>query len=68
MVKYRVIYKNVIYRVLEIDGRPFPDFKEGETGVKKCKGMIGLLALNEDGELINIYDEAWLFQFVKGVE
>lgn len=68
MVKYRVIYQNVIYRVLEIDGKPYPDYKENEIGVKKCKAMMCLLALNEDGELIHICDEAWRFQFVKEVE
>lgn len=35
-------------------------------GIKKATGMVGLLALNEDGELIHIFDEAWCFQFVKG--
>lgn len=53
--------------MLEIDCRPYPAFKENETGVKKAKGMVGMLALNEDGEMIHIYDEAWMFQFVKEV-
>lgn len=65
MVKYKVIYKNAIYRVIEIQCRPFPEYKENETGIKKVKGLVGLLALNEDGELINIFDEAWCFQFIK---
>lgn len=68
MIKYKVIYHNILYRVLEIDSRPFPIFGENETGIKKADGMVGLLAINEDGELIHIFDEAWCFQFVKDIE
>lgn len=68
MIKYRVIYHNVLYRVLDIECRPYPKYEENETGIKKTNGMVGLLALNEDGELVHIFDEARCFQFVKEVD
>ena len=67
MTKYRVIYQNVIYRVLEITHMPYPKYEENEVGIKKAKGMMMVAALNEDGELIHILDEAWRFQFLKEV-
>lgn len=68
MIKFRVIYHNAIYRVIEIMRMPFTKFEENETGIKKAKGMVELIALNEDGELIHILDEAWCFQFLKEIE
>lgn len=71
MSRYKVLYQNAIYRcvaLIRIPMQKVPELKSNEecaTGIFPAKGMIELLALNEDGELIFLHDEAWCFQFFK---
>ena len=64
---YKVIYRNVLYKCLLVEQTPYPQ-KELEVGINKVEGMMGILVINEDGDLCRLYDEAWCFQFVKDKE
>ncbi len=62
MSNYMMIYKERVYNVINI----MPTFKsdDREAGTKKAK-MIDAATINEDGELVMINDEAWMFKFVR---
>lgn len=64
---YKVIYKNVLYKCLMVEVPPYPE-REPDVGITKAKGMMGILVINEDGDLCRIYDETFMFQFVKDKE
>lgn len=60
--EYKVIYKDIIYNPLTIS----PIFKCNEDYSKSDKiQFIGMLYINEDGELRYVSDEAWCFKFVR---
>ena len=67
--RFRVIYQNRVLNALCIMDIWMPDgtdSRDRETTVKPK--MLEVLAVNEDGEIISIYDEAWTFQFVPVIE
>ena len=65
--KFKVVYKEKVLRAVSV-----MDFSLSEkcfdetgrvTGIGKLK-FLTIMALNEDGNLITIHDEAWCFQFI----
>lgn len=61
MSNYKMIYNDRVYNVVGII--PTLDFSEG-NGFKKVK-FIEVSVIDEDGELKIIYDEAFMFKFVR---
>ena len=63
---YRVIYGNKVLNAVALDmvdyGEDF-NLERGDKTIIKPK-FLGVLAINEDGNIILIHDEAWCFQFI----
>lgn len=59
---FKVIYNNRVLRALTIHGYEFEDFKDHETQHKLT--YMELVALNEEGQIVRIRDEAKKFQFL----
>lgn len=64
--RYKVIYGDKVLNAVALD---WVDFGEN-TDLTKCEKttikpkFLGVLAINEDGNIVRIYDEAWRFQFI----
>lgn len=62
--KFKVIYKDKVLRAIAIDYLEFPEPKGNSITVCEKPKFIGILVINEDGQIIALRDEAWMFQFV----
>ena len=63
--RFKVIHSNKVLNAIALMGVHMPDnmdFNSRETVVKPK--FLDVLAVNEDGNIISIYDEAWTFQFI----
>lgn len=63
--RYRVIHGNKVLNAVAIIGiqmGEIDDWEHRETTVKP--GLIDVLAINEDGNIVSIMDESWMFQFL----
>ena len=61
---FKVVYKERVYRTLALTSIDFKNNimpKVGEINVPKA---IEVIVINEDGNVMSIYDEAWMFQFI----
>lgn len=66
MNSYRVIYKQRVLNAVALESVDYgEDFyvQRGNKITIKPK-FLGVLAINEDGNITLIYDEAWCFQFI----
>lgn len=63
MSGYKVVYNERVLRALAITRICMG---EGclETGTTTKPEAIEVMVLNEDGNVVSIYDEAWMFQFI----
>lgn len=63
--RFKVIYDEKVFNAISLQGVEFDgDWeKHKENAINKPKGLI-ILAINEDGNVIEIHDEAWMFQFI----
>lgn len=63
--RFKVIYGNMALNAIALMDVEMPDgiYKDGRDITVKPK-LIDVLAVNEDGNIISIRDEAWMFQFV----
>lgn len=70
MSNYRVIYNQRVLNAVAIDmvdyGEDF-DLQRGSKTTIKPK-FLGVLAINEDGNITLIHDEAWCFQFIPALK
>lgn len=63
---YKVIYGDKVLNAVALDEVNFGetiDFEKCEKTTIKPK-FLGVLAINEDGNIVRIHDEAWCFQFI----
>ena len=63
--RFRVVHGDKILNAVALMEVRMPEgmnWKTRETVVKP--NMIDILAINEDGNIISIVDEAWTFQFL----
>ncbi|WP_279004797.1 hypothetical protein [[Clostridium] scindens] len=63
--RFRVVHGDKILNAVALMEVRMPEgmnWKTRETVVKP--NMIDILAINEDGNIISIMDEAWTFQFL----
>ena len=65
---YRVIHGQKVLNAVALEGVIYADdFNvENETVVKPK--FLGVLAINEDGNIVLIHDEAWRFQFIPALK
>lgn len=63
---FKVIHGDKVLNALEILGFDMPeDFYDGEKRKQFTKPrFLEVVAINEDGNIVIINDEAWTFQFV----
>lgn len=64
---FKVIYKERVYNALGIvewESKMPPDIDVRENGIAKPKDLT-VAVINEDGEVLMIYDEAFMFQFIR---
>ncbi|WP_312448492.1 hypothetical protein [Lacrimispora sp.] len=68
--RFKVVYSDKVYHALALREVSFRDLdsKEMEKNIINKPVFLGILAINEDGNVIDIYDEAWMFQFVPIVQ
>lgn len=68
--RFKVIYKDRVLHALALER---VEYRDGEwPGIKSAKETItvtkpkflGVLCINEDGNIVTLFDEAWCFQFV----
>ena len=61
----RVVYSERVYRALAITGYAVNERREREpqNGRTKIEHMA-VMVINEDGNVVIIDDEAWMFQFL----
>lgn len=63
--RFRVIHSNEGLNALCIAEIWMPEDMNRETRATKVKPVfLDVLAINADGEIVSIHDEAWTFQFV----
>lgn len=63
--RFKVIHGDKVLNAVALVGIHMPDgmdFQNRKT-VEKPK-LIDILAINEDGNMVSICDEAWTFQFL----
>ena len=60
---FKVIYNERVLRALSVD---YIDLGEGypELGKTQKAKTLSIFAINEDGNIVAICDEAWRFQFI----
>lgn len=62
--RFKVVYREKVLHALTLMGI---EFREGHLPADKCitkPNFLEVIAINEDGNVIVIRDEAWMFQFV----
>ena len=66
--RFKVIYGEKVLNAIALQAIDMEDSQyPPEVGVAKPK-FIEVLAINEDGNIIAIFDEAWTFQFLPIVQ
>lgn len=63
--RFKVVHGDKVLNALALAHIEMPDKFEdnGRNTIVKPK-FLDVLAINEDGHVISIYDEAWTFQFL----
>lgn len=61
---YKVIYKERVLRTLALMYVEFEDGDYPDLGKVSKPKAVEVLAINEDGNIVSIMDEAWMFQFI----
>lgn len=64
---YKVVYKERVLRALALMGVEFEDGAYPDMGKTSKPKAIEILAINEDGNIVSITDEAWMFQFIPAI-
>lgn len=61
---YKAVYKERVLRPLALMTVEFEDGDYPDYGKVSKPKVIEVLAINEDGNIVSIMDEAWMFQFI----
>lgn len=62
---YKVVYGDKVLNALQIHAIDIEKVSDKQTIVKPK--FLEVVAINEDGNIILIHDEAWMFQFIPKV-
>lgn len=65
---FKVVYKERVLRAVCLDAIDFGEDWPPEIGKVDVPKFITIIAINEDGNIVVIRDEAWMFQFIPVVE
>lgn len=65
--KYKVIHSDKVYNALAIMNVEMPELEKSRPEQFTKPKFIEVLVINEDGNIMAIYDEAWTFQFIPRV-
>ena len=68
--RFKVVYSDKVLHALALQEVIYSDHFPGENGqppVMKPK-FLCVLAINEDGNVVAIHDEAWRFQFIPVIQ
>ena len=66
--RFKVIYGNKVLNAIALMGVQMPDnIGQGERSTVEKPKSIEIFAINEDGNIISIEDEAWRFQFIPNI-
>ena len=61
---YKVIHSDRVFNALALMYIQMPDGDEGREEIVTKPKFLDVLAINEDGNVVSIRDEAWTFQFI----
>ncbi len=61
--RFKVVYGEKVLKAISLQMVEFAENTDFKDIYKKPK-FIEILAVNEDGNIITIRDEAWMFQFI----
>lgn len=61
---HKVVYQERVLRPLALMTVEFEDGDYPDCGKVSKPNVIEVLAINEDGNIVSIMDEAWMFQFI----
>lgn len=67
---FKVVHGDKVLNALAIIFWSFPEEQhdlEKRKTILKAK-FLDVLAINEDGNIVSIYDEAWRFQFIPKIK
>lgn len=63
--KFKVVYGEKVLRAIAIMEIIMPENTDYEKrGIIEKPKFLDILAINEDGNIVSIRDEAWMFQFL----
>ena len=65
---FKVVYKERVLRAVCLDAIDFGEDWPPEIGKVDVPKFITIIAINEDGNIISIRDQGWMFQFIPVVE
>ena len=65
--KFKVVYKDKVLRAIALDYLEFEEVKEIKMPACEKPKFIGVLVINEDGQIVSLRDEAWMFQFIPAI-
>ena len=66
--RFKVVYGEKVLNALAVRGIMFDDGKYPEPGKTVKPQFLEVIAINEDGNVVVIMDEAWMFQFIPIVQ
>lgn len=64
---YKVVYKERVFRALALMGVEFEDGDYPDLGKTSKPKVVEILVINEDGNIVSVMDEAWMFQFIPAI-
>ncbi|SEU24204.1 hypothetical protein SAMN05443270_3756 [Lacrimispora sphenoides] len=67
--RFKVVYGEKVLNAISLQEVSFDgDWEEHQKHTINKPKFITVLAINEDGNIIEIHDEAWMFQFIPIVQ
>ena len=64
MSAYKVIHSDKVYNAIGIGMIDMPPIQEDKPEIMRKPKFMEVFVINEDGNVVSIYDEAWTFQFI----
>lgn len=66
--KFKVVYGDRVLNAISIECMEFKEDGYPELGKTVKPRALNVIAINEDGNVVVIRDEAWMFQFIPIVQ
>ena len=68
MSRFKVVHNGRVLNALALDYIDFGGGFDIEKAINIKPKFIGVLVINEDGNIELIHDEAWCFQFIPNID